>query len=107
MKIKKVNELRASEYPEEELIKFRENRLSVDDVKYNIYGESLKYSLPEYNKLQTFYKIEDVYNWYKVEISNKFSRIHKYENVILVKETSKSEIVDDLKLLINSDKYNL
>lgn len=107
MKIKKVNELKASEYPEEELLKFRENRLTNDNIQYHIYGESLQYSIPEYNKLATLYKIKEVYDWYKIEMSNKLSRIHKFDNVILVKETSKSEIVDDLKLLINSDKYNL
>lgn len=107
MKVKKVNELKASEYSEQELKDFRKRKFDNETyLEYHIYGESLQYNIPEYDKLQTFYKMKDVIDWYKREKENKFSRIHKFDNIILIKETSNTEIMD-FNLEIDIDKYNL
>ena len=50
--------------------------------------------------------MKDVIDWYKTEKENKFSRMHKFDNIILIKETSNTETMD-FNLEIDIDKYNL
>lgn len=105
MKIKKVNEL-ASEYSEEQLKNFRLKHFGDKDEVYHVWGEILKYTVPEYSKLTTLYSIDACINWYNTEKKNKNSRMNQFDNVIFVKEIEKIDILD-FDLLLQTNKYNL
>lgn len=106
MRIKKVNELMANEYSEKELNDFRSKTFGDKDIVYHVWGEGLKYTVPEYHKITTLYSVQDCIDWYNKEKRSKFSFLNNFDNILFIKETKEVEILD-FELLLNTNKYNL
>jgi hypothetical protein len=106
MKIKKFNEI-ASDMSEEQLNGFRKRRFPNETIiEYELWGEDLKYSIPDYIKLFTGYSVEECVNYYNNEILNSFSRVNKYENFLLLEKTKTNKQID-FSIFIKSNKYNI
>ena len=123
MKIKKVNELYLSDYTEEELNKFRNERFKPES-QYTLYGELLEKNLhtkPEYIRLFDSDDLESCINWYEeyledvkdmnfLELKRIFKvsgfaiRIIKYHNIILHEYQSKILNID---MIMTTRKYNV
>lgn len=123
MKIKKVNELIASELSENELNDIRSKRFNVkEETEYHIYGEDLSNISPRYDELIVVYDIESCINWYEDYLDDVKSStdpkiitrekltgnyIRKiYDNIVVSQVETESKFID-LDVIINSEKYNL
>ena len=112
MKIKKFNE-NSSQLPIKEIERIRNNHFNKEEIEYTLYGEGLAagpYSpIPNYAKLHVGYSIEECVNFYNENKENKAdkgSRLNKFDNVLLVKETKSIELLD-LDIHIATRKYKI
>jgi hypothetical protein len=114
MKIKKFNEAFAYEMSEEELNSFREKKFPDDPIhSFELYGENLNFSKPEYNKLYSSNNLKECiefynenYNFLNKDIGKINSWYRKFDNFFIV-EIVQTQKLTNLDIYLDVNKYNL
>ena len=122
MKIKKVNELYLSDYTQDELDKFRNERFKPES-QYTLYGELLErniHAVPKYIRLFDSDELESCINWYEEYLETvkdmdflELKARHKltgtittikYHNIVLHEYQSK---ILDIETIATTRKFNV
>lgn len=106
MKIKKVNEI-SSNFSKKELENIRNRKFPGETItEYDVWGEDLKHSFPDYFKLFTGNSIDDCVKFYNQEKNWPKSRIHTFDNILLIERKNSIKMID-FDIYTNSRKYNI